>query len=360
MPLPVSMDATWLNGSTQFNAQELRRADAAEFNGDGSAFGVRGGIVRHGDQSLVVTVNASDVVTIQPGAVVVPGNSGVGNGCYRSALGAAETGNLTARNATNPRIDLVVFRVYDDDVVTTHNLYTGRIEVIAGTPAASPVAPALPSLAVELARITVPATGGGAATVDSSQRQYVSGIGAELTVASFARLPASAAKYQRARALDTGVEYEWTGTAWQQYFSQDRDTGLRDITALCGTAFKTQYPTSRVYVRRIGSTVHIMINVKENVAGSSLTIMSSASEVFPAGFRQPQVESGGTRRQAIGQSFRNSDGGIGGAQLLVTNVTFATDLAMYGLAAGASCTGLITFTTSEAWPAVLPGTASAL
>lgn len=214
MPLPVSMDATWLNGSTSFNAQELRRADSAGFGGDGSAFGVRGGIVRHGDTSLAVTVNASDVVTVQPGAVVIPGNSGVGNGCYRSALGAAETGNLAARNATNPRIDLVVFRAYDDDVVTTHNLYTGRIEIIAGTPAASPVAPALPSLAVELARITVPASGGGAATVDSSQRQYASAVGATLTVASFARLPATAAKWQRAIALDTGLEYHWTGSAW--------------------------------------------------------------------------------------------------------------------------------------------------
>lgn len=356
MPLPVSMDATWLNGSTSFNAQELRRADAAEFNGDGSAFGVRGGIVRHGDQSLVVTVNASDVVTIQPGAVVIPGNSGVGNGCYRSALGAAETGNLAARSATNPRIDLVVFRAYDDDVVTTHNLYTGRIEIIAGTPAASPVAPALPALAVELARITVPASGAGAATVDSSQRQYASGIGAELTVASFARLPASAAKYQRARALDTGLEYVWSGTTWELY---QRDTGLRDITSFADSGWRTAFPNSRVYVRRIEDVVYLYVLQKDNMGGASATVMSGATAVFPAGFRRPQMFAG-IRRQAVGLSFNNNNGSIGGAQILINDGgTFGTDLAIYGMAAGVTAHASIVFTTTEAWPTVLPGTAAA-
>jgi hypothetical protein len=220
MPLPVSMDATWMGNVSnpiQFNAQELRRADSAGFGGDGSAFGVRGGIVRHGDNSLVVTVNASDVVTVQPGAVVIPGNSGVGNGCYCSALGAAETGNLTARNATNPRIDLVVYRVLDDDVVTTHDAYTGRIEIIAGVPAASPVAPALPALAVELARITVPASAGGAATVDSTWRTFAAAIGAPLPVTTAARLPANPnAKWLEAFAVDTGREYRWNGVGWQE------------------------------------------------------------------------------------------------------------------------------------------------
>lgn len=271
MPLPVSMDATWLNGSTSFNAQELRRADAAEFNGDGTAFGVRGGIVRHGDNSLAVTVNASDVVTVQPGAVVVPGNSGVGNGCYRSALGAADTGNLTARNATNPRIDLVVFRVLDDDVVTTHDAYTGRIEIIAGTPAASPVVPALPSLAVELARITVPATGGGTATVDSSHRQYASAVSADLVVASFARLPTSAAKWQKAIALDTGLEYVWTGTAWEPDRAPRGALGVATVTSN-QTGVTTE-------VDLTGMTVTVTVGAGRRIRISFTTLLIPAGAV---------------------------------------------------------------------------------
>jgi hypothetical protein len=253
MPLPVSMDATWLNGSTSFNAQELRRADSANFDGDGTAFGVRGGIVRHGDNSLAVTVNASDVVTVQPGAVAIPGNSGVGNGVYCSALGAAETGNLTARNATLPRIDLVVFRVLDTDVVAANPGYTGRVEIIAGTPAASPVAPALPLLAVELARITVPIAGGAAATVDSSFRTFASGTSAILAVTTSARLPVTAAKWQRAVALDTGIEYRWSGTAWGVVLE---DTGWVNMSYIAAgwTAYAgTWAPLS---VRRINGVVY--------------------------------------------------------------------------------------------------------
>lgn len=217
MPLPVLMDATWLDGAVQFNGLELRRSDTALFNGDGSPLGVRGGIVRHGDSSLAVTVNASDQITIQPGAAVIPGNVGVANGVYRAALPAAETGQLDPRNATNPRIDRVVFRVLDTSVVNTHGAFTGRVEVLAGAPSATPANTMqdLPSLAIELARVTVPATGGGAATVDSSFRQYASALGGVLPVSTVARLPAAPnAKWLRAVALDTGREYTWDGNLW--------------------------------------------------------------------------------------------------------------------------------------------------
>lgn len=216
MPLPVSMDATWLDGAVQFNGQELRRADASLWTGEGSTpLGVWGGITRHSDTSLAVTVNASDLITIQPGACVIAGNAGVGNGAYRTALGAAETGQLAARSATNPRIDRVIYRVLDTSVVGSHGAYTGRIEVLTGTPAASPAVPALPTLAIELARITVPATGGGVATVDSSWRPYAAAIGGILPVATAARLPATPnAKWLKAVAIDTGREYTWNGAAW--------------------------------------------------------------------------------------------------------------------------------------------------
>jgi hypothetical protein len=215
MAFPTNVDATWVNpGSVSLDAGELRRADSAIFGGDGAAFSVRGGIVRHGDTSLAVTVDGSDVVTVQPGAVVIPGNAVSGSGCYRAALSAATTGSLTARNATNPRVDLLVFRQMDTDVVAGHGAYTARIELIAGTPSATPSAPSLPSMAVELARITVPATGGGSATVDSTFRTYAVGLGGILPVPTSARLPVASPTGQHAIALDTQSEYVWNGSAW--------------------------------------------------------------------------------------------------------------------------------------------------
>lgn len=214
MAFPVDVDATWVNTGASYDAGELRRADAALFAGAGSALGVGGGIVRHGDTSLAVTVDASDNVTIQAGAVVIPGNAVAGTGVYRSALSASTTQPLAARDATNARIDLIVFRQMDTDVVGSHGAYTGRIDKITGTPSATPTAPALPSMAVELARLTVPASGGGTATVDSSFRTYATSVGGRLAVPTSARLPSSAAQYSKAVALDTGTEYQFIGSAW--------------------------------------------------------------------------------------------------------------------------------------------------
>lgn len=205
MPTITTVDATWDTG-VSMDAAELRRADTTMFLGDGSANGLRGGIVRHGDTSLAVSVNGSDQVTVQPGAFVIPAATGLG--AYRGALPAvtAATG-ITARNGTNPRIDLVVIQVDGTAAI---------VKTIDGTPGASPSAPALPAQHIELARITVPAVGGGAVTVDSTWRAYATGLGGTLYVETSARLPGSGnQKGQRAIALDTGKDHVWDGTAWR-------------------------------------------------------------------------------------------------------------------------------------------------
>lgn len=203
MPTITTVDVAWLPSPTSYTDAEHRRFDTAMFLGDGSANGVRGGISRHGDNSLAVTVNGSDQVTVQPGACVIPGATGLG--VYRGALAAATSATaIDARNATNPRIDLVVFRA------------TGAVDIITGTPGASPSAPALPAQSVELARLSVPAVGGGAVTVDSSWRVYATAIGGTMVVETAARLPGSGLyKGQRAIALDTGRTHLWNGTAWE-------------------------------------------------------------------------------------------------------------------------------------------------
>ena len=201
MPTITTVDVSWETTST-LDAAELRRLDTAMFLGDGSNNGVRGGIVRHGGFSLSVSVNGSDQVTVQAGAAVIPAATGLG--VYRAALSAATAATASdPRNATNPRIDLVVFRS------------TGAVDIITGTPGASPSAPALPANAVELARLNVPAVGGGAVTVDFSRRAYAAALGGTLWVESATRLPGSGNDIgQRAVAIDTGGEHIWTGSSW--------------------------------------------------------------------------------------------------------------------------------------------------
>lgn len=252
-------DGTWLNadpttGLPAFDATELRRADAALLAGS-AAFEVHAGIVPHGDPTTVLktSVDGSDVATVTPGAVVLPGNFEAGQGPYRAGFGgapsAAHTQTLTPRDATNARMDLVVARMLDSDVATAHGAKTARIEIIPGTPSATPGVPALPSMAVELDRITVPAVGGGAATVNGAFRRYCTALGGLLLAGSAARLPATAMPYQRARLLDTGEERYFDGSVWTT-----DDTGWVSPGA---TGRFSQDATEPVELCRIGKRVQM-------------------------------------------------------------------------------------------------------
>lgn len=213
MPTITTVDATWDTAVTMDDS-ELRRADTTMFLGDGTANGVRGGIAYHGPSSLAVTVNGSDQVTVQAGAFVIPAATGLG--AYRGSLAAATSAvDISARNATNPRIDLIV---------ATANGTNIQIKTVDGTPGASPSAPALPALSIELARITVPQVGGGAVTVDSTWRTFATALGGILYVPTAARLPISGTqKSQRAIVLDTGIEHAYDGVNWR---AQAKAAGL--------------------------------------------------------------------------------------------------------------------------------------
>lgn len=195
MPTITTVKTNWETGVDN-PADVLRRAESAAFLGDGSANGVRGGVVYHGPASFAVSVNGSDQVTVGPGIAVIPAATGLG--VYRNSLQSATAATaIDARNATNPRIDVVVMRS------------SGAVDIITGTPGSSPSAPTFTG-AVELARLNVPANGAGPVTVDNSFRTYATALGGTLFVATKARLPVSGVMpRQRAITVDTGREYVW-------------------------------------------------------------------------------------------------------------------------------------------------------
>lgn len=69
----------------------------------------------------------------------------------------AATTNLVIATAdpTNPRIDIVIAEIRDSTFAGVNK--DGRLRVITGTPAGSPVAPATPGNAIKLAEVSVPA-----------------------------------------------------------------------------------------------------------------------------------------------------------------------------------------------------------
>lgn len=110
-----------------------------------------------GSTSLAVT-QASPTgmsVLVGTGWGCVVGNFTTNMGVYTFFNDASTQLTVTAANPSNPRIDRVVVTINDAFYTGATNNVT--FQVIAGTPAASPVAPAIPTNSLSLATIAVAA-----------------------------------------------------------------------------------------------------------------------------------------------------------------------------------------------------------
>lgn len=108
-----------------------------------------------GSASLAVNPNspAGMSVVVDSGWCAIVGTTQANMGVYTVYNDASQVLTVTTANPTNPRIDRVVVTVQDA-------YYSGAFndvifQVIAGTPAGSPVAPAVPANSISLATIYV-------------------------------------------------------------------------------------------------------------------------------------------------------------------------------------------------------------
>lgn len=113
------------------------------------------GIVNATD--LLVTQSATPAMTVSvaAGYAVIIGTTQANMGAYMAYNDGATTLTITTANPTLPRIDLVCMTV--NDAYYTGTLNNVIFQVIAGTPNASPTAPALPANSISLATIAVAA-----------------------------------------------------------------------------------------------------------------------------------------------------------------------------------------------------------
>jgi hypothetical protein len=111
------------------------------------------GICHAGD--LKVSPSSGMVLSISSGWGIILGTYQANMGVYTAYNDAATTVTVTTADATNPRIDKVVITVNDSAYTgSTNNVV---FQVVKGTAAASPVAPATPTNSFELAQIAVAA-----------------------------------------------------------------------------------------------------------------------------------------------------------------------------------------------------------
>lgn len=114
------------------------------------------GIMTATDLAVTEKAGTADMsVDVAGGSCLIVGDETTTQGTYWCQNRGVTNLAVTASDATNPRIDLVVARVED-------SAYSGgtdawSLAVIAGTPAGSPVAPSAPSNSIILAEVAVAA-----------------------------------------------------------------------------------------------------------------------------------------------------------------------------------------------------------
>lgn len=112
--------------------------------------GVRPGL----GSPLLVQAASGMNITVNAGVAYVQGSASATAGIYTACLDAAATITVATSDPTNPRIDNVIVQVTDLGSSSS----TTVITLQTGTPAPSPVAPALPANSLLLATVAVAAS----------------------------------------------------------------------------------------------------------------------------------------------------------------------------------------------------------
>ncbi len=136
---------------------------AAEFRQQNEyAVGARAGVFLTSATSWKVTEKSGTPnmsVDVAAGSGGIPATEGGNTGIYLAESQSLTNVVISASDPTNARKDLIVARIKDQDFASgSPSTNTFTIEVVTGTPAASPADPTVPSNCVVLARVDVPAT----------------------------------------------------------------------------------------------------------------------------------------------------------------------------------------------------------
>lgn len=154
-------------GSPAYSAQDERRGFAALLGGgSGRQLGARPGF-RPGTPGDIIAVTSTTWTAQKEFAAVLDPAASTTQGPYRYAynpLPSADSGAITAADATNPRLDIIVVRVDDASSGDGSGGRQAPLVYRAGVPAATPVAPALGAREFLVGTISVPKVGAGSPT----------------------------------------------------------------------------------------------------------------------------------------------------------------------------------------------------
>lgn len=197
-----------------YTGQDMRRIQSGLLQrGDASGgFAARPGVFPNASTTGHVSVSGT-TWTVQPRTVVVNHATA---GPYLVAF-AGDSGSLDPADGTNPRIDGLDLQVRDDDEDAS-GFRDSRIVYVPGTPASSPVAPAVTTSSERLATILVPAGGTPDPSINTGPRFTVA-RGGVVPVADSTAYPGSGGRYEGLllwnSATDQLVVNMNAGATWQ-------------------------------------------------------------------------------------------------------------------------------------------------
>jgi hypothetical protein len=249
--------------------------------------------------------------TVSPGRAIVQSTDT--RGAYPIALTEFENVTFADGDALYGRIDLLVLRIYDD-VYDSSGRTEAVVEIVRGTPAATPAIPATPDLSIPLYQVTVPkntsaGTGGIAwTTALTGVRTATVAIGGILPVTTDTANGSYPGQYRD----NNGQLQRWTGTAWTDYPAlptwQNWTPAWTTSTGSATPAFGNASVSCR-YVK-FGTTVHVNFQI---TFGSTTTFgtnpvvgdnwrfslpVAAASTRMAIGFAEMSANTAGNRATA--------------------------------------------------------------
>lgn len=212
------------NAGATHTAAQLRTYLASLQAGNASsatALLSRGGVHPTLGSSFQVTQAGSPNMTVLVGSGVcsIPGSESATQGNYFACNDAQATLVVTAAHATLARIDLVVVNVRDSFYSGANN--DVQLQVVAGTPASSPVAPTAPNNSITIAQIAV---GAAVSSITNGNitdtRTYMAATGGVLNVATEAGRPTTSSidEGQLVWTMDTNKLWVHNGTSYVQMY----------------------------------------------------------------------------------------------------------------------------------------------
>lgn len=299
-------DPLWINanaGAPSYSANELRQAMALAMQYGGRAMGARQG-VRPGGNQLQVSL-AGSTISVQPGLACMDPALTTPQGPYWVALPAVEQHALTAADATNPRKDIVILRVYDHDEDAS-GLRLARSEYLTGVAGPAPAEPAVPAGAMRLATIDVPQSGGGAAVV-TDRRTYTTAAGGILPVADATERNALGGTYDGLAVWRRDVDWAevHNGAAWAPA------TPWRSVQTLGGNAAQITFSGIPSEIRSL--SVHWTLRddwAGFTGAGLFMRINNNAGAVYRQRYIQASGASGSALNHTAGNGLNRVQVGI--------------------------------------------------